>query len=220
MVKRELKQRKLMKKTLLSLLLASALFAATTHNAKVLETMSSGGYTYMKVQDGTKSYWIAMTQRDTKVGDTLKFSEQGWMQNFHSKTLNRTFDSILFASDATVVSPVAQEQQKPSQMHSSLALKGTLSIAELFKNRDKYVGKRVTVRAKVTKTASAIMKRNWVHLQDGSNFGNMDDLVFTSTQTPPAVGSIVYATGEVVKDKDFGYGYFYPLIIQDASFKK
>jgi hypothetical protein len=64
------------------------------------------------------------------------------------------------------------------------------------------------------------MGKNWVHIQDGSSFMGKDDLVFTSTQTPPKVGEVVYATGTVVKDKDFGYGYFYPLIIQEATFRK
>ncbi len=63
------------------------------------------------------------------------------------------------------------------------------------------------------------MKLNWLHIQDGSNFQNMNDLVFTSTQVLPALGTIIYAKGTVLKDKDFGYGYFYPLIIQNASFE-
>lgn len=64
------------------------------------------------------------------------------------------------------------------------------------------------------------MKLNWLHIQDGSNFQNMNDLIFTSTQNLPKVGSVIYAAGKVIKDKDFGYGYFYPLIIQEASFKQ
>lgn len=210
-----------MKKILLLLLLGLSLHATTVHQAKIKETLNSGGYTYMKVADTKHTYWIAMTHRNVKVGDTIEFSKQGWMKNFHSKTLNRTFANILFAGD--VQKPTqAQELQnmKPNIMHSKYKTKKTLTIAELFKNRDKYVGKTVTVRAKVTKVSREIMGLNWVHLEDGSRFMNMDDLVFTSKQTPPKVGDIVYATGTVVKDKDFGYGYFYPLIIQNATFHK
>lgn len=212
-----------MKKTLSALLLTASLFGASTHTAKVLETMSSGGYTYMKVQEGQKDYWIAMTQRDAKVGQSVSFSEQGWMQNFHSKTLNRTFDSILFAGNTSAksTSKVEISQKAPkSQIHSEYKEKGTLSIAELFANREKYVNKIVTVKAKVTKTSNSIMKLNWVHMEDGSNFKGMNDLVFTTTQTSPKVGDIVYARGKLIKDKDFGYGYFYPVIIQESSFKK
>ena len=209
-----------MKKILLSLLFTLGLYASTNHTAKVLETMSSGGYTYMKVLDGKDSYWIAMTQRDVKVGDTIHYTEQGWMKNFYSKTLNRTFQNILFAGNAT--KQVKQKKQQPlaSKMTSEYQEEGTLSIAELFAHRDKYAGKIVTVKGKVTKVSNGIMRLNWIHIQDGSHFQNMDDLVFTSTQQAPKVGSIVYAKGKLIKDKDFGYGYFYPVIIQEATFKK
>jgi len=209
-----------MKKIILLALLSLSLIASTSYTAKVLETLQSGGYTYMKVQEGKNSYWIAMTQRDVKVGDTVKYTEQGWMKNFHSKTLNRTFKDILFAGDATTTTTVQElEQTKPNKMNSEYKENSTLTIAELFKNRDKYVGKVVTVKGKVTKTSNAIMKLNWIHIQDGSNFSNMNDLVFTSNQSAPKVGTVVYATGTLIKDKDFGYGYFYPVIIQKSTFK-
>jgi len=210
-----------MKKIALSLILGLSLYAGTVHQAKVQETLNSGGYTYMKVKDGNNIYWIAMTQRNTKVGDTIKYDEQGWMKNFHSKTLNRTFDNILFAGEVTTQTQAQKLQDiKPNIMSSKYQTKGTITIAELFKNRDAYVGKVVTVRAKVTKVSEQIMKLNWIHVEDGSRFSNMDDLVFTSSNAVPKVGDIVYAKGTVVKDKDFGYGYFYPLIIQKASFSK
>ncbi|MDQ7042843.1 MAG: GW dipeptide domain-containing protein [Sulfurimonas sp.] len=209
-----------MKKTLLALLLGAALYGGVNHTGVVQETLSSGGYTYMKVQDGKNSYWIAMTQRDVKKGDKVAYTEQGWMRNFHSKTLNRTFDKILFAGNIEKPKAHTQTQQLKTNMHSDYKEKHTLSVAELFANRDKYVGKTVTVKGKVTKTSKGIMKLNWLHIQDGSNFQNMNDLVFTSTQALPEIGKLIYATGTVVKDKDFGYGYFYPLIVQNASFKK
>jgi len=209
-----------MKNILLSLLLATTLFAEAQHTATVLESMSSGGYTYMRVKDGSQSYWIAMTQRPIKEGDTLKYTEQGWMKNFHSKTLNRNFDNILFAGNADETTTQKLQKIVPSKMDSNFQEKGTLSIAELFSNRDKYANTTVTVKGKVTKTSSGIMKLNWIHIQDGSNFQNMNDLVFTSTQTAPKLGEIIYATGKLIKDKDFGYGYFYPVIIQKSTFKK
>jgi hypothetical protein len=209
-----------MKKSIFALFLSISLMASTPHSAKILETMSSGGYTYMKVEEGKDSYWIAMTQRDVKVGDIVEFSEQGWMQNFHSKTLNRTFDSILFAGNKETPAAVKKlEIAKKSVMNSSYQEKGTITVAQLFANRDKYAGKVVTIKGKVAKTSSGIMRLNWVHIQDGSNFQNMDDIVFTTTQDVPKDGSVVYAKGKVVIDKDFGYGYFYPVIIQEALFR-
>jgi len=209
-----------MKKIALSLLLSAALFASTSHKAKVVETMSSGGYTYMKVKEYKQNYWIAMTQRAIKVGDIVEFTEQGWMKNFHSKTLNRTFDSILFAADKSTPAIEKLKSVKKTVMDSKYKENGTITVAELFKNREKYAGKTITIKGRVAKTSTGIMKLNWVHLRDDSNFENMDDIVFTTTQAVPANGAVVYAKGEVVIDKDFGYGYFYPVIIQKAEFSK
>ena len=207
-------------KSLLSLLLLSLSLLATTHNAKVLEALNSGGYTSIKVQDAKESYWIAMTQRKVKAGEQIKYNEQGWMQNFHSKTLNRTFDKILFASDASV-SPVKQKTvQKADVMDSKYHQADTITIAELFAHREKYAGKSVRIRGVVTKTSMQIMKRNWVHLQDGSRFRGADDLVFTTASATPKVGDVVSAEGQVTLDKDFGYGYFYSVIVEKASFSK
>ena len=207
-----------MKSIVLSLLLGAGLLASTNHTAKVTETLSSGGYTYMKVEEGKNNYWIAMTLRDAKVGQSISFSEQGWMKNFESKTLHRTFDNILFASDITSQT-TKLANIKPNIMSSQYAQKGTITIAELFKNRAKYATKSITIRGKVSKTSTAIIKRNWVHIDDGSRFENMDDIVFTTTGSLPKVGDVVSATGTVAIDKDFGYGYFYPVIVEKSNFK-
>jgi hypothetical protein len=209
-----------MKSLILILLLSFGLFASTNHTAKITETLSSGGYTYMKVAEGKNSYWVAMTQRKVKVGDNISFSEQGWMKNFQSKTLNRSFDNILFAADVSAAKSSKLENIKPNILTSSYKKAGTITVAELFKNRSKYAKKSITIRGKVTKVSTGIMKRNWVHVEDGSRFQNMDDIVFTSTGATPKKGDIISATGEVTIDKDFGYGYFYPVIIEKSSFKK
>ncbi len=200
-----------------TLLLSAGLSAADTHTAKVLETLDSGGYTYIRVQEGSDSYWIAMTQRPLKRGESLRFAGEGWMQDFHSKTLDRTFEKIMFASD-----PVQANQSdmrvKPDVMSSKYQQKGSVTVAEIFADRDRYVGKKIRVRGMVTKTSMQIMKRNWLHLQDGSSFKDADDLVFTSKGAMPKEGDIIVAEGILSKDIDFGYGYFYPVIVENATF--
>ena len=206
-----------MKQIVVLLLLVTGLLA-TVHSAKVLEAINSGGYTYIKVQEGSEQYWIAMTQREVQKGKNIKYNEQGWMQQFHSKTLNRTFEKILFASDASTPTTVVKRVSKPDILTSQYQEKGTITIAELFAHRERYVGKKIRVRGLVTKSSVQIMKRNWVHLQDGSSFKRQNDLVFTTNSPTPTKGSVVVAEGTVVIDKDFGYGYFYPVIVEESSF--
>ncbi len=200
-----------------TLLLSAGLCAADTHTAKVLETLDSGGYTYIRVQEGSDSYWIAMTQRPLKRGESLRFEGEGWMRDFHSKTLDRTFEKIMFASDP-VQANQTETTLKPDLMSSKYQEKGSVTIAEIFADRDRYAGRKIRVRGMVTKTSLQIMKRNWLHLQDGSSFKGADDLVFTSTAEMPKEGDIIVAEGILSKDIDFGYGYFYPVIVENATF--
>jgi hypothetical protein len=71
---------------------------------KVLEMMHAAGYTYMSVDAGTdKPMWIAASMMRIKPEQTVKWTDAAVMNNFTSKSLHRTFDQILFVSNAQVV---------------------------------------------------------------------------------------------------------------------
>ncbi len=71
--------------------------AATALSGKVAETMNSGGYTYVLLENGGKKTWVAVPQVAVKVGQQVSCQPGMEMENFTSKTLNRTFDSIFFS---------------------------------------------------------------------------------------------------------------------------
>jgi nitrous oxide reductase accessory protein NosL len=74
----------------------------TGHKGKVLETMDSGGYTYVLVDENGQKIWVAAMQTPVKVGDTVEFPDSPPMVNFQSKTLKRTFDKIIFSPGLAV----------------------------------------------------------------------------------------------------------------------
>ena len=94
-------------------------------------------------------------------------------------------------------------------------------VEELFASAGDLAGKKVKIRGKVVKVSPNIMGRTWIHLQDGSGnpMNNTHDLVVTSTDAPE-VNSIVVVEGELAKDKDFGAGYFYNVIVEGATVSK
>lgn len=98
---------------------------------------------------------------------------------------------------------------------------GAYTVAELHAKGAALDKKEVTVRGKVVKVSSSIMNRNWVHLRDGSGDAakGTHNLVVT-TQDAPSVGDVVTAKGVLAKDKDFGAGYVYAVIVEDATVKK
>ncbi len=207
---------------------------ASSLSGKVVETMDAGGYTYVCLEKGGKKTWVAVPQTKVTVGKEMAFAPGQVMPNFHSKSLNRTFDEIVFsggpASAASV--PAAQAggaagskaQVSPKEKDVKVE-KATganaYTVGEVWAKRADLNKKQVTVKGKVVKVSPQIMNRNWIHIQDGTGDQKQGthNLVVTS-QDVPSVGDVVTVSGTVTKDKDFGAGYLYKVIVEDATIKK
>lgn len=98
---------------------------------------------------------------------------------------------------------------------------GAYTIGEIYAQRAALDKTKVTVRGKVVKVSGGIMDRNWIHLRDGSGdpAQKTHDLVVTSRDLA-VVGDVVTATGTLAKDKDFGSGYRYSVIVEGATVTK
>ncbi len=90
------------------------------------------------------------------------------------------------------------------------------TVAEIFAQQADLATQEVVIRAKVVKFSPKIMKTNWIHLQDGSGTTGTNDLTIT-TNAVAAVGDTVLVKGILDLNQDFGYGYKYDVIIQDAQ---
>jgi len=89
-------------------------------------------------------------------------------------------------------------------------------IATLYQTQAKLAGQTVSAHGKVVKVNNGILDRNWIHITDGSGDAKSSDLVVTSTQTA-VVGDEVTITGVAALNRDFGAGYVYPLLIENAT---
>ena len=67
----------------------------------------------------------------------------------------------------------------------------------------------------VVKLNEGIMEKNWVHIQDGTSDSNNYDLPIT-TKEKVAMGDTVTFTGNISLKKDFGAGYVFDVIMEDA----
>jgi hypothetical protein len=90
-----------------------------------------------------------------------------------------------------------------------------INLAELFSNRNAYENNTIRIRGQVVKVNTGILGKNWVHIQDGTGDGKDFDLTVT-TQDIPEVGDIVTFEGVIALNKDFGSGYTYDVIMEDA----
>ena len=90
------------------------------------------------------------------------------------------------------------------------------TVADINQNMTTLAGQTVSAQGKVVKVNNGIMRRNFVHVQDGTGDATSNNLIVTSKQTAK-VGDQVSISGVVVLNRDFGGGYSYPLLIEDAS---
>jgi hypothetical protein len=96
---------------------------------------------------------------------------------------------------------------------------GGKTVAEVFAEKDALAGQKVTLRGKVVKANANIMGTNWLHVRDGSGAEGTDDLTVNTAGFVPSVGDTVLVTGTVALNKDFGMGYSYDVIVEDAEVK-
>jgi hypothetical protein len=207
---------------------------AASVSGKVVETMDVSGYTYVLVDTGAKKVWVAATSFPVKVGDSVATTQGMAMQNYHSKTLNRDFDLVYFTGSLTVngIQPAASNlppalpKDHPPITNASAVAKVDLSgikraeggntVGEIFAGKEKLTGQKVKIRGKVVKYNPMIMNKNWVHLRDGTGAEGSNDLLVT-TSSEAKVGDTVLVTGTVSINKDFGAGYKYAVLVEDAK---
>ena len=108
---------------------------------------------------------------------------------------------------------------------STLAMAGQpeqMTVEALYSKYSKKAdlnGHQVQLHGKVVKVNNAIMNRNFLHLQDGTGDKGSNDLTITSQDTAE-VGDEVVVTGTITVDKDFGAGYTYPILLEQATLSK
>jgi len=184
----------------------------------------------LKKKSGEK-VWIAVPDAQIEVGSQQTFNPGMLMTNFQSKTLNRTFDQIYFTDMPAPPKGKKEQEVKGKSPGSAGSVspgvkvkvtkatgKNAYTISELYKNKAKLDKKQVRVRGKVVKVSGNILGKTWVHLRDGSgSLATADFNLVVTTQSVPATGEIVTVTGTLYKNKDFGGGYRYDVIIEKAE---
>ncbi len=224
----------------------------------VLETMNASGYTYMNIDTGVNTTWVAIPESAVNKGDNVQYLEGMVMSNFQSKSLNRTFPSIVFspglkgqkpfnphatkAPQATVqedsFSAAVQKEQGQANAPQKDAVSGGsagamvpfseiavdkvagdngFTVEEIFTKKEELNGQTVRIRGKVVKYNPNIMGKNWIHIQDGTGnpMESTHDLVVTTTEQLTSE-DIIVIEGKMTANKDFGAGYSYSAIIEEA----
>ena len=195
--------------------------AADEVSGTVVETMDASEYTYALLDRSGKKVWVAGPKTQLAIGTVIAPVQGSAMPGFHSETLKRTFDMIYFISAFPTAGGAAPTNphlnpQAVASIEKVEPIAGGTTVVKIFEDKAKLAGKPVVVRGKVTKVNNGILGRNWVHLQDGTGAAGTNDLMVTTNATA-TVGDVVVVRGKVAVDQDFGGGYRYAVLVEDAT---
>lgn len=204
--------------------------AGAAQQVVVEEVIQATSYTYLNVKAAAGTYWLACPKMKVKKGESVYHDPGLEMRDFHSKDLDRTFAKVYFVQNVRRQgqAPSGGMAKQPSfkKMQPNMLAKGpietvegVLTLDELFKNKEKYANKRVTVAGEVTKFLPEIMNKNFLHIQAAKAGDQPYDLSIT-TLDRVKVGDKVKFTGVIAVDKDFGAGYKYEVIMEGAKLVK
>lgn len=213
---------------------------------EVVETMDSGGYTYVMVDTGAEKIWAAAPVTAVKVGDKVSMPKGMMMTDFASKTLDRTFDAIYFV-DAIYpagAGPRGGDHPKGSEHptggehpsggdHPSASsgmannvvgdahVEGVTKLAGGYTVADIFAQK-ATLSGQPVKLRGRVVKFTANIM--GTNWvhiqdGTEGDLTVT-TDAVVAKGDLVVVEGDLTINKDFGAGYKYDAIVEGAKVTK
>ncbi len=229
---------------------SGAIKVGDTISGKVLESADAGTYTYVHLDLGGSETWIAVAKADVATGADVSVLVNMVMADFHSKTLERDFDEVIFATELMVdgkpvvaaqpmtamaappktappANPHTQQMAaQPTGTFSSIVVEkasgeNAYSIGEIFENKAKLAGKPVTVRGKVLKVTANVMGVNWIHMQDGTGDPTKNTHDLVVTSASiPETNQVVTVEGILATDKNLGAGYIYSVLIEQASFSE
>ncbi len=193
---------------------APAAFAgdADTGTGTVAETMISGGYVYVRLkEDGT---WLASSPVPVAVGNRVSYADGTMMKDFYSRTLDRSFDAILFVTKLDINTKVDVDAPQAGEI---TPLDGGKTVADVLAEYAQLKDQQVGLRARVMKVSPNILGKNWITLQDGTGTSPHNQLIATSSETV-AIGDLVTAKGVIRTNVDLGSGYTYTVLLEKATF--
>jgi len=207
--------------------MAAAEPANKLHKIVVEEILPTEKYSYLRVRENDEEVWIAIPKTEIEKGGTYYYRGGLKKTNFKSVEYDRVFETVYLVGG--VSKDPGMNEMSAGNPHQNIANSvptsdqtniapppGGISLADLMNNKKKYEGQLIRVQGQVVKLNNMIMNRNWVHIQDASLKDEKLDLTVTTTDNV-SMGDVVAFEGKISLNKDFGAGYKYEIIMEDAQ---
>jgi GW (Gly-Tryp) dipeptide domain len=194
---------------------------AALHTVLIKEVLEAGGYTYLRADENNKEVWLAIVKANIVAGNIYTYEDAAPMKNFKSRELNRTFDEVLFVAKLTLKGNnggITTDKKKLAEEKkaNTLSAKGNVSLSDLYKYKESFAGKTIRITGTVTKFNANILGKNWIHVEDGSLKKNPSDIIVTIDEEVK-IGDKVICEGQITTDRDFGSGYKFDVMMENAK---
>lgn len=218
---------------------APVLDESTCLQGTVLESIEVDAYTYLRLETPGGQVWAAVDRTPIATGTKVAIAQASIMKDFWSRTQQKIYEWIVFGRLADSCEPPAHSGGGMAAHHAAIsAATGAapssepisiakadgpsgLTVAQVVTQSATLDDKPVAVRGRVVRYTADVMGRNWIHLRDGSGSaadGSNDVLVATGAQAQ--VGEVVLVKGVVHTNRDFGAGYAYKVLIENATLER
>lgn len=199
-----------------------------TFTGVVLETRDAAPYTYLRLKTEQGEQWAVVDKTAVAKGSTVRIEAQMVMDNFESKSLGKTFTSIVFGNLAGAAGAPANPHAGVAQVAPATVAKlppasgsNGYTVADLYAKAGQLNNKPVRLNAKVVKFSADIMGKNWLHLQDGSgNAVTQNHDILATSSASAKIGDVITVSGTLRTNVDLGMGYSYKVLLENASLSK
>ncbi len=192
------------------------------HDAEIREVLQANRYSYLEVVENGNPFWLATSKGDFSPNQKLRYRGGLLKTNFKSEEHDRVFERLYLVSQLQVQGPTGNATEatvtprpNPAKPLDTANLKGITSIKEIIQNPTKFKDQIVKILGTVTKVNPNILNRNWIHVKDTT--ADQYDFVLTSASIIPEGHQVIFE-GVIRLDVDFGAGYSYDIIMEDAKF--
>ena len=188
-----------------------------TVKGEVVEVKDVESYTYLRLKTKDGETLAAVAKAAIKPGAKVTVENVTVMNNFESKSLKKTFPTILFGNlaGAGLAANTGGDLNSPHAGIAKSADIGDVRVGKATGANARTVAE-ISTKAKELKDNPGIMGKNWIHLRDGTGAEGSNDLLVTTSQET-RLGDIITIKGTVRVDKDFGAGYAYKVLVEDAT---
>ncbi len=208
--------------------------AMDLHEIKVINIQHASRYTYLEADEKGQKVCIAIPlNKEIKKNQTYYFRGGILMANSEKLNFSQAYDAVRIVSVLSSTSDLSNttnnmtDASVPGEAGVKInsvklvPMAGVTKLSDVLSSPEKFDGKTVLVQGFVVKYNRMILNKNWIHIQDNTmdKKGNKNDLTIT-TMDEVQIGDPVAFEGKISLNKDFGAGYKYEVILEEAKLKK